>query len=173
MPVGVVDRDLGYQDFLDAMMQIAKQPHVVVGIRQGGKRPQGDTYEEGFTVAEVATVHEFGTKDGRVPERSFLRGTLDANRTALEAEMEGLVGAAVDGSQPLQQGLGLLGERVVGLAQKRIAENIPPPLKPATLARKTRAGKVGNVALIDTGRLRASIDHEVRMGPAETEEGEG
>src|SRR4051812_36975227 len=36
--------------------------------------------EGGMTNAEIALVNEFGSQDGRVPERSFIRSTFDRNR---------------------------------------------------------------------------------------------
>lgn len=53
--------------------------------------------------------------------------------------------------------LELLGLRAVGDVQSRIADGIEPAISKATAARKG-----STKPLIDTGRLRQSIDSEVR-----------
>ena len=52
--------------------------------------------------------------------------------------------------------LSVLGMALVGDVQQRIRNRIPPPNAPYTIARKG-----SDVPLIDTGRLRQSIDFVV------------
>jgi phage gpG-like protein len=146
---------------------------VVVGV-QGTEATE--TYDEKgeknarpLTLVEVAAVHEFGTEDGRIPERSFLRGTLDrkskpygkllaaAVSGALEAVGEDGLG---DVAGAFERGLNLLGLRVVADVQTTIRDSGPgwPPNAPMTIARKG-----SSKPLIDTGRLRQSIRHAVRV----------
>ena len=51
-----------------------------------------------------------------------------------------------------------IGQVVVGLVKKRIAEGIEPGNAPSTLEKKAPKTK----PLIDSGQLRSSITHEVK-----------
>ncbi len=142
----------------------ADRPYAVVGIRQenGAKLPEGAD-PGSITYAEIATVHEFGSADGAIPERSFLRSAFDENREkiskALERELLKIVDDAVrEGSTRLvYRALGRVGARVTGMVQAKIRNGPFVPNAPMTIARKK-----SDKPLIDTGRLRQSIDFEVR-----------
>lgn len=54
-----------------------KQVHVAVGILQDEQRP------EGFSIVDLATVHEYGSKDQCIPARSFIRSTCDASKESI------------------------------------------------------------------------------------------
>jgi hypothetical protein len=120
-----------------------------------------------LTIGEIAAIHEFGL--GTAPRRSFLAGWVDENQAEIKNVVDKGAKALVSGklSGPLQF-LNQLGAWAVGSIQKRMAQNIPPPLAPATIARKgssvapaTIARKGSSVALIDTGQLRSSITYRV------------
>ncbi len=114
------------------------------------------TGADGLTVAGVAAVHEFGTADGRIPERSFLRATFDANNSRYAGMAKRIAARVVDGEDP-EGLLTALGLTIAGDVQERIAAGIEPTLAPATVARKG-----SSTPLIDTGRLRQSISSRVR-----------
>lgn len=103
-------------------------------------------------VAQVAYVHEFGAPGANIPQRSFIRATCDLNRGAIAALQEALAAQVLQGTTEPRAALDLLGAKVASMMQVRIASNIPPPLKPATIKRKG-----SSVALINTGQLRSSI----------------
>lgn len=157
----VITRDHGW----DALRKQAAEwmgLGVVVGIRQEkGAVSDGDT---AATVAEYATDNEFGSESRRVPERSFLRSTIDERRDAytksLERAVEAGIDAAIaggDGTAAVERALGLLGMEAAGDVQATIRDLREPPNSPVTIARKGSSNP-----LIDTGRMRASIDSEVR-----------
>jgi hypothetical protein len=108
-----------------------------------------------LTIGEIAEIHEFGL--GSCPRRSFLAGWVDENqdeiRNVVNKGAAALVQGRLDG--PLQF-LNQVGAWAVGSIQKRMAQNIPPPLAPATIQRKG-----SSIALIDTGQLRSSITYRV------------
>ena len=153
----LTDTDKGYAGMVREFKRLAKGRHVVIGIR-GDK---GAVKEEGaeLTVVEYAAVNEFGSDDGRVPERSFMRSTFDEGKAKYTAELKRGVGSLLDGNGTLDAVLGRLGLRVQGDIQKKLAtgEGLPPPNAAATIARKGSSH-----TLIDSGRMRQSIDFEVR-----------
>lgn len=128
---------------------------VDVGV-MGPDAAQPHSGPDGLTLAGVAAVHEFGSADGRTPERSFLRATFDANRSRYAAQARRVAGRVLAGEAPgpLLEALGL---GIAGDVQERIAAGIEPALAPATVARKG-----SSKPLIDTGRLRQSISSRVR-----------
>ena len=159
MSATITDVDSGYQSAVRKLSALAGKKYVVVGVRsaKGTSRAPGAH----LNLAEIATVNEYGSSDGRIPERSFLRGTFDQNRQ----KYTGLVDAAVSrltdpaGGSDVDRELGLLGLVVVGDVQQAIAAGVGP-----ANAQSTRDRKGSSKQLVDTGRLRASIDHEVREG---------
>lgn len=125
---------------------------VFVGIR--GKRGSQKDPSENLNLAEIAAVNEFG--GGNVPERSFLRSTVDENEAAYTARIEDIITNVIDGKRGLDQGLNLLGLKVTGDVQRKIRDLKTPVNAPLTIALKGSANP-----LIDTGRMRQSIDYEV------------
>ena len=107
-----------------------------------------------LSLLEVAVVHEFG--GGRVPQRSFIRATIDARRSDIEAELANLARGVVGGQIDARQALELLGAKVAGWCQARIASGIAPALKAATIKRKG-----SSKPLINTGQLRSAITWRV------------
>lgn len=150
MTVKIVDRDHGYKRLLKAVTDPRKLV-VAVGVL-GDKASK--TYEDGVTVSDVASFHEFGIG---VPERSFLRAWFDAHVEANKEFARRLARARLAGAIDVRRSLELMGARAVAGIQERIAQNIPPPLAPTTVARKG-----SSVALIDTGQLRSSITWRVQ-----------
>lgn len=138
---------------------------VKVGVQ--GPQAAANHQDSRLTVAQIATVHEFGktihqpkmNRTIRIPERSFLRATVDQYASAIARRNVLLMQGYVLGKFDLQSSLELLGQYVVGLVKQRIANRIPPPNSPYTIARKG-----SSVPLIDTGQLRNSITYKVEVG---------
>lgn len=164
----VVDRDLGWSNLARELGSIG-QPGVYVGILQD---KGGEVAEDGgITLAGYAAVNEFGSSDGRVPERSFLRSTVDDYQAKYEAALGDAVGDAIDamvrstgtgaGLASLDRSLGRLGVMVQRDVQDRIREGGSPPTPnaPITLARKYPATH----PLIHTGRMRQAISFQVDL----------
>jgi hypothetical protein len=134
---------------------------VVIGVlgSAGSKTHEGDT--EGLstsapTVVDLATWHEFGIP-GRLPERSFLRATIEQRKPDIIKRVSSEAKAVLSGSRSGLDAWERVGLAVVGMVQERIAAGIPPALHPITVERKG-----SDTPLIDTGQLRSSITHEVR-----------
>jgi hypothetical protein len=130
-------------------------------LRVGVLEPEGgaEADADGATLAGIAAINEYGSADGHVPERSFLRSTFDAHQTEYGRELAQVIeDAALSGADP-EQGLARLGLRIVGDVQEAIASGVGPANAPSTVARKG-----SSKPLIDTGRLRQSIRSEVVPG---------
>jgi phage gpG-like protein len=146
----IIDTDKGWARIKREIERSGK-PHVRVGIfgeeaaKDHGGRPN----------VVIAAAHELGTDT--IPERSFIRATVDAKSKLIAGTAKRLAAAVIAGTQTHAQALNVLGQFVRGLMQERITANIPPPLKPATIKRKG-----SSTPLIDTGQLRASIDYETK-----------
>jgi hypothetical protein len=115
------------------------------------------THGEGLTVGDIGTFHEFGTQT--VPQRSFVRGWFDERQDFIATTLRTQLQQVVAGKRPLDQALERVALAFEGDVKRRITQNIPPPLKPATIARKG-----SSVALIDTGQLRNSLRGRVKRG---------
>lgn len=143
MAGSVTDRDYGFAALLEALGAVADAPGVLVGIAGA----------QDSEMVVIAASNEFGTD--RIPERSFLRSTIDDNEQQIADDLEAAVDAILGGDDP-ERALGLVGEKWVGEIKKRITDRIPPPNAPSTIARKG-----SDMPLVDTGRLRNSIDWQL------------
>lgn len=155
------DTDRGWHDLQAQVIKLSQHGHyTLVGVQgaEGAANHQGG----GLTVAQIATVHEFGrtiaTARGTIviPARSFLRAGVDEYKQAIQKRAT-LLGTGVMLLQfTAFQALSLLGEYTVGVIKQRIADGILPPNAPSTIRRK-RSSK----PLIDTGQLRNAITYTV------------
>lgn len=170
MPATFQDTDLGYEALLATLGDMGDAA-VYVGILQD----QGSELDEdgNITVAGYAAVNEFGSADGSVPERSFLRSTVDANGRVYESELQAVAIETVDAAvrslssgqaeATLERGLGRVGARAARDVQLTIRDLRDPPNAPSTLAGKYP----GDNPLIETGRMRQSISFAVSMDGGE------
>lgn len=139
------------------------QDHEVrVGILTGGALPGGASdataphrESKGLTVAEVFSFHELGR--GRNPKRSSLVWVMDFNQDEIAKVSDRAMMLVMQGKMTAKEALGLVGEKIVSLAKRRIKSKIPPPLSAARLRQKRRAGKSGEVPLIHTGQMINSL----------------
>lgn len=109
-----------------------------------------------LTVAEIGAIHEFGTL--KIPQRSFVRATIDAELERTRGLMRRVAAAVLRGVAP-ETAARRFGEQMVKAIQARIDSNIPPPLAPATVKKKGH-----DLALVDTGQMKAAISYEVTRG---------
>ncbi len=107
------------------------------------------------TMVVIAASNEYGTSDGHIPSRPFLRTALRHSSLVPFVRRQAL--AYFRGSQELDKALSLIGIYMTSLIQKQIGSNMPPPNAPATIAKKK-----SSATLIDTGRLRQSISWEIK-----------
>lgn len=137
MPVQDIDR--GWDALSKQLEQLQGDPYVLIGV-QGAQAaaqhpPPPDAEDaELVTHAQVASWNEFGT--GHIPERSFIRQTIDKNRAPILA-LAGKFGTAIlDGRMSGARALGLLGEHTRGLMVGRISARDFKRNADSTIARK-------------------------------------
>lgn len=94
-----------------------------------------------------------------IPERSFLRAGVDANRGQISELVKAQLALVAKGKGTAKQGLDRIGMGIVGIIRKRIQDGIAPPLSPRTVANRAGKGKGegGDTPLIDTGQLIQGI----------------
>ena len=115
-----------------------------------------------ITNVELATIHEFGSSDGHVPERSFIRSTFDEKQSGYKKTLEAIGAAMTTGKTP-EGGLLLLGEKFRADIIMAIKHIIPPPLADITVARRP---KKDPTPLLDTGQMMNAIDSVVKDADA-------
>lgn len=159
---GVKDTDIGYKSLMQRLTELSKK-EVAVGV------PASTTAKDGVSLALIAAVHEFGTiinMPGRgegegysitIPQRSFLRSTLQDNQELIKKLADDLAKQVIKNKLSPTDALNRLGHAVVGLVQKKIQTGNFVPNAPSTIRKKKSSRP-----LIDTGHLRQSITHKVR-----------
>ena len=148
-----VEKDLGYVRILN---ELAAMETMAVEV---GLQNDGTSSDDGVLVAHYGAVNEFGTRDGHVPERSFMRSTFDETVNKLVSTRAKIIGGVYAGKLTAEIGAGLLGELHQKDVQKKISSHPPPPNAPSTIAKKGSSG-----TLVDTGLLRQSVRWVLQRG---------
>ncbi len=154
-------RDKGLGDLVRSFKVNAGETKVFVGhLRSSGNHKQKPG-EKGqpISVAQIAAIHEFGSADGKIPERSYFRSTMNQIHKPLSRMLKKLSKKVTTGGMSKTTALGIVGEYVLTQIRDKIESNIPPALKPETIKRKG-----SDKTLIDTGQLRDSLDYEIKQG---------
>ena len=136
-------------------------------------------------MATVAFINEYGSSDGRVPERSFMRATVSEQKEKIKKFIRQMLTEVNQGRRSKEEALGLLGEFVADLMRLQIDATTSPPNALSTILAKSgkknkkkvmakaAAGLIGqdtgNKAyagvkdhpLIATGQMKRSITYEV------------
>jgi len=118
--------------------------------------PSGINYEDGTSVAYVATIHEFGAPEQNIPPRPFFTPTIAAHKK----QWSGMIGKGVvqvrNGNLHADQVLDAVGTVAVADLRDTINGMSSPALQPATIA-----AKGFSELLVDTGLMIASIQSKV------------
>lgn len=118
----------------------------------------------------IAATNEFGTsRAGRgnrvkIPERSFLRSTLDEQKETIRKTVDQVRVDIVTGKESKGRFLERLGLWFVGKVQEKIRTGPFVPNAAYTKIRKLMKGRKDSKPLIDEGRLIQSITHRVKDG---------
>jgi len=122
---------------------------VDVGVFAGAK------YQDGTPVALVATVNEFGSEDGHIPERSAIRNANKSN----EDNLIKIIKNNVDPETMVidQVTAGKVGEAHESATKQSIIRLSDPPNAPSTLKKKAPRAN----PLVNRGTYVESITHEV------------
>lgn len=148
----VSDKDKGMFAF-QKMLKELKKTTLNVGVFSDvvNTEAKPTTY-----VADYAIANEYGI--GHIPERSFLRSTIDEKQDEWSKLMSNIFMDVAQGKRNAEKELYKIG----AIARKdiiaKIDSNINPPNAPSTLKKK---GKRKNKTLIDHGVLRSSIEARI------------
>lgn len=154
----VKERDTGWNKLKKTLAKVGDF-EVVVGI-------PGDINFKIPTTAAIGAVHEFGSLDGTIRERSFLRSTFDLNERKYVQLLNKLIGKTVKSKRIDEAALFQTGETVRGdvlnrIRKREIVQDIKEATKQAFVpGTKTRRGD--SPALVNTGNLLGSIVSKVR-----------
>jgi hypothetical protein len=126
---------------------------VLVGVPAGKREP------DGTSTALVAAVNEFGSGDGRIPARPFLRPAIRDNLPEFRRLNAGTVSRVARDQMAPVKALDTLGVVASGKVKKKIVDGPFQPNAPSTIKRKKSSRP-----LIDTGSMRQSITHVLDDG---------
>jgi hypothetical protein len=136
---------------------LGKSHYVDVGILGANA---GKTEEGGATVGMIGAVQEFGSIDGRIPKRSFIRMPLQTHQAEIQAQVEPRMQKHMEQAdiKGIFTDIGIAAE---GVIQDAFDSNGFGQWKPN--AESTIAQKDSDSPLIDTGLLRKSISSKANQ----------
>ena len=132
------------KDFFKQIEELTKL-QVRVGFQAG------ETTDDGVSIVDVAAWNELGTEHS--PPRPFLRQSVDKNEAKIAAMCKAQITAIVKGTATARDALQALGVMQKGFIQIEIKDGGFEPNAPRTIARKK-----SDRPLIDTGRMRQSVN---------------
>lgn len=155
---------------LEKALKTLANTRVMVGV------PADETARRdgAITNAALAYIHEHGAPEVGIPARSFLKPGIKAAQSAVEGLLVKAAQSALAGQDgATRKALEAAGLTAVTSIRDVISAGIPPPLKPATVARRRTRSKGSKyrrqamtaamvTPLIDTGQLRNSITYVLR-----------
>lgn len=146
------DFDFSKIEALATEIERLSQKHVVVGIPES-KNARND----GTTNATIAAVHEYGSPDKGIPERSFFRASFAENSEKYKTISARDFEKVLKGELTPKVALERLGSVAAGDVKAYIRKGQFTPLKQETINRKG-----SSAPLIDTGEMSKAITFEVR-----------
>lgn len=166
--IKTTSKDLGAAFALEQMGYAKGKSHVDVGIQSDKGAIQPVDPETGkassLNLAQIAAVNEFGaTGAGRnksvtIPERSFMRSTMETHKNEIHNYASGQLLLALSGKSNAPQAFKRIGIYIESLIKRTITNLRTPPNAPSTIK-----GKGSSNPLIDTGRMRSSIASKVHL----------
>ena len=144
MTVQVIDK--GWDAIGAELKKLAQGKTASVGIQ--GSKAEAPHDDSAYTNVEIGAVHEYGSQDGTIPERSYLRSTYSENEAAIEREMARIASTKVfSGKSPIAD-LTMAGEDFKKKVLEKIQAGIGDPVD-------------DRIALVKTGQLWNAITSEV------------
>lgn len=128
-----------------------KLGYVEVGIIDAGQEENSP-----LTVASIGYIQEYGTDDGRIPERSFMRSTIKEKQKEVIAMQKKLLIKIRKNTITSKHALGLIGEFMADAIKQKIISLSSPANAESTIKRKGSSNP-----LIDKGQLKNSITYRV------------
>lgn len=118
---------------------------VKVGLPRGS-----NAYPDGTSVIAVGLVHEFGSPQKGIPERSYMRSTLNEKNRDIKELFKKISKKIIRGELTKEEALELVGLQLQTDIREKITDIDTPELK----------SRDGN-PLVDSGHLRQSITYVV------------
>jgi hypothetical protein len=137
-----------------------KGAHVKVGVIGGSNTISSNTEGNSETpIIEYAIYNEYGTNDGVVPSRPFMRQSFDENKNKLRSiAASSYKNSGTNSTELIKKVLAQIGVLHQSQVQDKIVDIKTPPNAPSTVASKGSSNP-----LIDSGDLKKSISHNVEM----------
>lgn len=146
------DTDKGMKKIL-AQMKALGQKRVNVGIHNdAGIHDES----QGMTIAAIAYINEYGTRDGRIPPRPAHSNAFDDNKASLDNLINRLTKGVSEGKLTAQKAAEILGQTHEDNVKQSITNLRTPENAPYTIAQKGSSNP-----LIDTGQTRNSVRYVV------------
>ena len=132
-----------------AMLRELAGKEVRIGFQAGEA-----TDENGVDMCDIAAWNELGTEN--IPARPFLRQSSDEHQYEIKAFSARAAKEMIHGGTA-EQCLDKIGVKMKGIVQKTIRDGDFVPNAPSTVRRKG-----SSKPLIDTGRMRQSVNYVIR-----------
>ena len=128
--------------------------------------PSGINYEDGTSVAYVATIQEFGAPAVGIPPRPFMQTTVRAKKDQWVRTIEKAIPKVAAGKMSAFDALDLVGMQAAADIKVTISSITSPPNSAATIKRKG-----SSKPLIDTGLMLATVQNGVAKTGSEFSKG--
>lgn len=132
-------------------MSYLKNHAIKVGVFDGSFEKDKETGKV-TPMAMIAAAHEYGVRERKLPERSFLRAWVINHEAQIMQMSEKLLEAVEKGAMTGEEALNFLARFAQGGVKETILNMKQPALKPATIK-----AKKSSALLRDTGQLLNSI----------------
>lgn len=134
----------------ERMLRELADKEVVVGFQHGEA-----TEDDGTDICDIAAWNELGTE--HIPSRPFLRNSVDENEDKINGFIDHVTNELING-EPAEQTLKRIGLFQKALVQEKITEGEFAPNADSTIKKKG-----SSKPLIDTGRMRQSVNYWIRQ----------
>lgn len=148
MTVSIKDIDQGWGR-INREIRRLNNSYVKVGVLSDA----GGYEVGGANLASVATWNEFGTS--KIPARPFMKQAFDNNKSQIDSMKDSSFGEVLKGTSSVEKALNKIGVFFKAKVQESIVKGGFSPNALFTISRKG-----SSKPLIDTGRLRQSINYE-------------
>ena len=150
MSVKVTDKVTADGKKLQKILKELADKEVRIGFQQGKA-----TEEDGTDICDIAAWNELGTVN--MPSRPFLRMSVDDNSDKINSFMSAQKRSIING-ESADRILKKIGIFQKDLIQEKITEGSFAPNAPSTIK-----AKGSSKPLIDTGRMRQSVNFEIKQ----------
>lgn len=160
--------DHGWKKILDEVVASAGYQLKIGVVGEKAAEPHADN--TGITTGEIAIINEFGTLDGHVPARPFVKSTFQKSQAGLVKELADGLRLMLTSGVKVRAALVRAGKYGANEIKKTIRSSVPPPNAPSTLRQKAKRGESGvqsRRTLIDTYKLLKAVGYALeKVGKA-------